>query len=71
MCELLDKYWNDGVATGMRRGRQTGLQESLENGLAALVASLKLLFPDFQTVLEAIRKNDCYAHVKEEQVRKY
>ena len=71
MCELLDKYWNDGVATGRREGRKEGRREERENGLAAMVASLKFFLPDFQAVLDAIRQNEHYANVTEAQVRKY
>ena len=83
MCELLDKYWNDGVATGMekgirkgvrkgmRKGMRKGRKEERENGLAAMVAILKPLLPDLQAVLDAIRQNEHYANVTEAQVRKY
>ena len=29
MCELLDKYWNDGVATGIQKGIQQGTFSTL------------------------------------------
>lgn len=32
MCELLDKYWNDGVATGRREGRKEGKKEGRKEG---------------------------------------
>lgn len=32
MCELLDKYWNDGVATGRAEGKAAGkAEESIHN----------------------------------------
>ena len=83
MCELLDKYWNDGVATGIEKGMRKGMRkgvrkgvrkgriEERENGLAAMVNTLKPLLPDFQAVLDAIRQNEHYANVTEAQVRKY
>ena len=48
-----------------------GMEQGLESGLEALVNSLKLFLPDFQAVMEAVKKNESYAHVTEEQVRKY
>lgn len=63
MCNLSDRIEEKGIEKGIEKG--------WEGGLAALVATLKLLLPDLQAVLETIRKNDSYAHVTEEQVRKY
>lgn len=59
MCNLSDRI------------EEKGIEQGWEEGLVALVATLKPLLPDLQAVLEAIRKNDAYAHVTEEQVRKY
>lgn len=33
MCELLDKYWNDGVATGMREGMKALVEICQDFGL--------------------------------------
>lgn len=63
MCNLSDRIEEKGIAQGIEQG--------IEQGLAALVATLKPLLPDIQAVLEAIRKNEAYAEVTEEQVRKY
>ena len=35
MCEVLDRYWNNGVAKGLAAGREEGLAEGMEKGLAA------------------------------------
>lgn len=37
MCELLDKYWNDGVATGIQKGIQKGIQQGTFSTLVSLV----------------------------------
>ena len=37
MCELLDKYWNDGVATGIQKGIQQGIQQGTFSTLVSLV----------------------------------
>lgn len=63
MCNLSDRIEEKGIGRGIEQG--------WEKGLAALVATLKPLLPDLQAVLEAIKNNDAYAHVTEEQVRKY
>ncbi|MCR5622233.1 MAG: Rpn family recombination-promoting nuclease/putative transposase [Treponema sp.] len=35
MCEVLDRYWNNGVAKGLAAGREEGLAAGMEKGLAA------------------------------------
>ena len=47
MCELLDKYWNDGVATGIQKGIQQGTFSTLvslvQQGLLQIVDAAKQL----------------------------
>ncbi|MCR5621233.1 MAG: Rpn family recombination-promoting nuclease/putative transposase [Treponema sp.] len=35
MCEVLDRYWNSGIAKGLAAGREEGLAAGREEGLAA------------------------------------
>ena len=30
MCELLDRYWNDGEKKGMQKGMQKGVQKGMQ-----------------------------------------
>ncbi|WP_177174882.1 hypothetical protein [Butyrivibrio fibrisolvens] len=45
--------------------------KGVEKGLRALVNSLKDYIKDFDALYEAIIKNEDYANVSKEQVRKY
>ena len=45
--------------------------KGIEKGLRALVNSLKVYIKDFDSLYEAIIKNEDYANVSKEQVRKY
>lgn len=48
-----------------------GIEKGIEKGLRALVNSLKAYIKDFDSLYEAIIKNEDYANVSKEQVRKY
>ena len=48
-----------------------GIRKGIEKGLRALVNSLKVYIKDFDSLYEAIIKNEDYANVSKEQVRKY
>jgi len=45
--------------------------KGMEKGLRALVNSLKTYIKDFDSLYEAIIKNEDYANVSKDQVRKY
>ena len=59
----------EGMQIGIEKGRAEGRVEGRENGLRALVTTLKAYEPDFDKMLAAIRRNPDYAEVSEEQVR--
>lgn len=46
-------------------------KKGMEKGLRALVNSLKTYIKDFDSLYEAIIKNEDYANVIKDQVRKY
>lgn len=50
---------------------EDGRMEGREEGLRALVVSLNLLLPDFDSIYQAIIKNEDYSSVSREQVMKY
>lgn len=67
MCTYARGILNDGLNQGLSQG----LSQGLDKGLRALVNSLKLYIKDFDAIYEVIRKNEDYADVTEEEVRKY
>ncbi len=52
-------------------GRKEGLEEGIEKGLSALIKTMKPVFPDFETIYNAVVKNEVYAHCTREEVMKY
>lgn len=50
---------------------ERGIEKGLEKGLKALVSALKKIYSTFEDVLNAVRKEEEYKNVTEEQVRKY
>ncbi len=59
----IEKGMEKGIAAGMKKGIKTGERSGREDGLKALVDSLKVLLPDFESVYGAIIKNEVYAGV--------
>lgn len=59
MCTVIDTY------------EQRGIKKGIEEGLQALVHSLKKILPDFSAVYDAVIQNEIYADITEEQVKKY
>lgn len=59
MCTVIDMY------------EQRGLEKGIEEGLHALVQSLKKILPDFSAVYDVVIQNEIYANVTKEQVEKY
>ncbi len=51
MCELLERYWTDGIETGRREGRNEGRAE----GMQALIAACKHLNAGFDVTMEELR----------------
>ena len=52
-------------------GRKEGRAEGLEEGLTALVRSLRQFLPDFETVYDAVIRNEEYAGCSRKEVMKY
>lgn len=50
---------------------ERGIEKGIEKGLKALVSALKKIYSTFEDVLNAVRKEEEYKNVTEEQVRKY
>jgi len=60
-----------GYDKGYDKGKDDGIIEEKENGLRALVDTLKNIFPDFDTVYEHIVANKTYSNLTKDDVRKY
>ena len=59
-------------ATAMEnKGIEKGIKKEYEDGLKALIDSLKDYIKDFETLFAAIQKNEHYKDATKEQVRKY
>ena len=53
-------------------GRKEGIEEGREEGLCSMVKTVKsFVGDDFDRVCEVIRKNEVYANVSDEEIRKY
>ena len=50
---------------------QYGVEDGIEQGLKALVDSLKTLLPDVDAVYNAVIKNKIYKNITKEQVEEY
>ena len=49
-----------------------GIEQGIEQGLCSMVQTVKLLIgDDFEKVCEIIRKNEIYASVSDEEIKKY
>lgn len=59
MCEVAERLENKGRA------------EERAIGLSALVKTLKPFLPTFQDLVQAVRNNDVYKEVSEDEIRKY
>ena len=53
------------------KGFEEGREESREEGLLALVETLKPILPDFEAVYAAVIKNEVYAGCSREEIMKY
>ena len=53
------------------KGLEEGREESREEGLSALVETLKPMLPDFESVYAAVIKNEVYAGCSREEIMKY
>ena len=51
--------------------KSSSIDEGLNLGLKALVRSLKKYCSDFNALLSAVRENEEYSNISEEEVRKY
>ncbi len=63
--EEVDMCW---IAQGLI---DEGMEKGIEKGLRALVDTLRPFVSDFRELYKVVTKNEIYAHVTEEQVRKY
>ncbi len=71
MCNLGEGIREDALEEGLELGMQKGKAEGKEEGLQALVNTLKPMLLTAEDIIAAIRKNDIYKDVAEEQIRKY
>ena len=55
---------------GIEQGIESGITQGKNEGLRALIRSLLAYIPDFAQLCTAVRKNEEYADVSEEEVRK-
>lgn len=56
----------------LERGIEEGIEKGIEKGLRGMVETVKsLVGDDFDKVCEIIRKNDIYANVSDEDIRKF
>ena len=61
----------EGHALGRAQGHAQGHAEALEQGLSALVNSLKEYITDEEDLYQAIIKNEAYKNTPREEVLKY
>ena len=72
MCNLGEGLLERGIEEGMEKGMEKGIEKGIEKGLRGMVETVKsLVGDDFDRVCEIIRKNDIYANVSDEEIRKY
>lgn len=75
LIEAKEYYCGKGGKVDMCRALkeliEDGREEGKEEGLRALVTSLNLLLPDFDTVYQAVIRNEGYSNVSKERVMKY
>ena len=56
----------------LERGIEEGIEKGIEKGLRGMVETVKsLVGDDFDKVCKIIRKNDIYANVSDEEIRRY
>ena len=64
--------YEEGRMAGFLQGEEAGFLKGEENGLEALVNTIKsFVGDDFDKVKEAVIKNEHYANVSDEDIRKY
>ena len=57
---------------GVNEGIEMGVEMGVENGLEALVNTLKsIVGDDFKKIADAVRQNEIYANVSDEEIRKF
>ena len=62
----------DEVLTEERQAAiQEGMQEGMKQGLAALVNSLKMIFPDLDAVCQAVVRNEIYKDVSRDEIARH
>lgn len=64
-------FFEDAREDGLAEGRAEGRAEAKEEGLCALVSTLKEFCPDFQSLYERVIANPIFSDVSEEAVKKY
>ena len=80
MCNLgeglLERGIEEGIEKGIEKGIEQGIAQGIEQGrqegLQGMIETVKsLVGDDFDRVCEIIRKNDIYANVSDEEIRRY
>ncbi len=68
ITEFDEKVFTDGIR---EEGLAEGLSRGRQDGLKALIHSLRDFLPDFESVYQAVIRNTEYANISREQVQKY
>lgn len=71
MCNYSDYIENIGIEKGKAAGIAEGKAAGIAEGLRSLVETLKDLIPDFEALYQRVIKNEIYADVTREEVRRY
>ena len=76
MCNLgeglLERGIEEGIEKGIEKGIEQGIAQGRQEGLQGMIETVKsLVGDDFDRVCEIIRKNDIYANVSDEEIRRY
>ena len=80
MCNLgeglLERGIEEGIEKGIEKGIEQGIAQGIEQGrqegLQGMIETVKsLVGDDFDRVCEIIRKNDIYANISDEEIRRY
>ena len=71
MCNLSGYVEERAIRQGLLQGIDQGILRGKAQGLAALVRSLKPVYPDFSRLYQAVVSNPEYADLSEEEVRSY
>ena len=76
MCNLgeglLERGIEEGIEKGIEKGIEQGIAQGRQEGLQGMIETVKsLVGDDFDRVCEIIRKNDIYANISDEEIRRY